>query len=106
MLDRLVSSDGPDSQYVFSVDQNYPNPFNPETTIAFSLPDEMEVTLKIYNTQGQEVRTLLQDVRSAGVYRIVWDGRDNLGRHIASGLYLYRLVAGNNIETHKMLVLK
>lgn len=90
----------------FTVAQNSPNPFNPETTIEFTLPREFEVTLKIYNILGQEVRALVQDVVSGGRHRVVWNGRDTYGQLVSSGIYFYRFQAGPLDETHKMLILK
>jgi hypothetical protein len=77
----------------FALDQNYPNPFNPSTSIRFSLPQQSAVVLKIFNLLGQEVATLIQGVRPAGSYQVIWNGRDNLGRSVGSGLYFYKLTA-------------
>jgi probable HAF family extracellular repeat protein len=90
----------------YSLEQNYPNPFNPATTIRYGLPKEGHVTLKIYNLTGQEVRTLVDDVQSAGLRSLTWDGNDNLGQSIPSGLYIYRLVAGDFAQTRKMSLVK
>jgi len=90
----------------FTVAQNIPNPFNPETTIAFTLPRESDVMLKIYNILGQEVRVLVQDVVAGGRHQVVWNGRDKLGQLVSSGIYFYRFQAGPLDETKKMLILK
>ena len=90
----------------FAVGQNFPNPFNPETTIAYALPRASQVRMVIYNALGQEVRTLINGVQPAGFHRIVWDSRDNLSRQVSSGIYLYRIIAGEFIDTRKMLILK
>ncbi len=83
--------------------QNYPNPFNPETIIRFDLPTQSAVTLKIFDTVGREVTTLLASkVLAAGRYQQIWDGRDAQGRELPSGIYLYRLVAGDFWKTMKM----
>ena len=71
--------------------QNVPNPFNPETVIPFELADVGLVRLTVYSTLGQEVRTLVDEVRSAGRHRVRWDGRDERGRRVGAGLFLYRL---------------
>ncbi len=84
-----------------SLDQNYPNPFNPTTTIAFALPDDQIVSLKIYNTIGQEVATLVNEFKTAGRYSAVWDAKG-----IPSGVYFCRLQAGNVVDTKKMTLLK
>ena len=85
---------------------NYPNPFNPSTTISFSLPKENRVELAIYSISGQRVRTLLSGRMSAGTYSSVWDGRDDSGRPVSSGVYLSRLTAGKNTAVRKMLLMK
>ena len=86
--------------------QNYPNPFNSSTTIRFSLPQQEMVALTIYNLAGQEVATLASSLREAGTYTLRWDGRDGEGRELASGVYLYRLQAGEQVETRKLLLLR
>jgi flagellar hook assembly protein FlgD len=85
---------------------NFPNPFNPTTTIKYDLKDAGKVTLKVYNMLGQEVRTLVSRNESAGFKSVVWDGRDNSGKMVSSGLYIYRLEAGKFIKSHKMLLVK
>lgn len=90
----------------YSLDNAYPNPFNPETTIRFSLPKGESVSLQIYNTTGQLVKTLHQGFVEAGTYESVWDGTDEDGRNAASGLYVYRLVAGNFTESKRVTFLK
>ncbi|MFQ5864037.1 MAG: FlgD immunoglobulin-like domain containing protein [bacterium] len=90
----------------FSLSQNFPNPFNPETTIQYQLPEDNRVTLKIYNLLGEEVRTLVDQQQPAGSHTAVWDGRDNHGRMVGTGLYLYRLQAGDKIVSNKMLFLQ
>ncbi|MCB5224012.1 MAG: T9SS type A sorting domain-containing protein [Candidatus Cloacimonadaceae bacterium] len=85
---------------------NYPNPFNPETTIAYSIPKAGNASLKIYNTKGQLVRTLVDDVRDSGNHSVVWNGCDNEGRSVSSGLYFYRLSSDGNTVTRKMLLAK
>ena len=73
--------------------QNYPNPFNPATTIGFEIPFSSHVVLKIYDVTGREVRTLVDEERSSGSHTIVWDGKDETGRNVASGTYIYRMTA-------------
>jgi flagellar hook assembly protein FlgD len=90
----------------FSLQQNHPNPFNPATMIEFSLPRKGQVELSIYNLLGQRVRVLMDESKPAGMYSAVWDGRDANGREVASGIYFYRLRAGENLATKKMLLLK
>ncbi len=85
---------------------NYPNPFNPSTDISFSLPKSGQVKLVVYNILGAEVATLVDEVRSAGVHRVTWNGVNSSGQQVASGIYLYRLTAGDFAATKKMLLLK
>ncbi len=85
----------------FRLKQNYPNPFNPSTTIEFDLPKTSKVTLKIFNILGEEVATLVSERLSAGSYSYEWDAPN-----LASGVYLYRLQAGDYIETRKMVLMK
>jgi hypothetical protein len=90
----------------FSLSQNYPNPFNPTTTIAYDLQQMTFVTLTIYNTLGQEVRTLVNTQQTAGSYQVKWDGKNDSGNALASGVYLYRLRADDYMETKKMVLMK
>lgn len=86
----------------------FPNPFNPTTTIRYGLRESIHVTLRVYNTAGQEVRTLvdeLQTPREDG-FRVVWDGRNDAGSNVASGIYFYRLQAGSFTKSKKMALLK
>jgi spore coat protein A, manganese oxidase len=90
----------------FSLAQNYPNPFNPSTTISFQLPANEKVELKIFNNIGQEVRTLANARFDAGVHHVVWDGKSNGGQAVASGMYIYKIKAGNFAMTRKMSLLR
>ncbi len=90
----------------YALSQNYPNPFNPTTTINIALPEASNVVLTIYNALGQEVRSLKTDYLNAGNYSVTWDGIDNAGNMIPSGLYIYTLTAGNHNFSKKMLMLK
>ncbi len=83
------------------LEQNYPNPFNPSTTISFSLPEASEVQLNIYNILGQQVATLVNDVKNAGSYKINWDASN-----LSSGMYIYRLQAGSKVITNRMILMK
>jgi hypothetical protein len=91
---------------LFTLNQNYPNPFNPVTIIDYTLPSRADVTITIFNLLGQTVRTLVNNQQAAGSYSITWDGRDNSGKTAASGLYFYRLQAGDFAESKKMIMLK
>lgn len=91
----------------FNLSQNYPNPFNPTTTIRYDLARAGQVSLVIYNLLGQKVHTLVgNQYQQTGRYTITWDGRNDAGAVVASGVYLYRLQAGNFVRTRKMLFLK
>lgn len=89
-----------------SLGQNYPNPFNPNTTISYSLKGDTAVKLEVYNLKGQKVRTLCSAPRKAGTYTAVWDGKDESGKSVGSGVYLYRLRANNETIQRRMLLLK
>lgn len=90
----------------FELKQNYPNPFNPETNIAFSIPDNRKVKLEIINLLGQKVKILLNENLPAGHHVVTWDGRDELGFMAATGVYFYRLIAGEHTQSKKMVLLK
>ena len=91
----------------FALANNYPNPFNPATTIKYALPQAADVQLTVYNVVGQPVRTLVADHQSAGRYVVEWDATNNNGHSLASGMYFYRLQAGEEfLEIKKMLLLK
>ncbi len=94
----------------FSLHQNFPNPFNPETQIRYDIPetstDKLRVSLAIYNIRGQLIRQLVDEKKAAGAYRVVWDGRNDQSRRVATGTYFYTIKAGSFKETKKMLMLK
>lgn len=85
---------------------NYPNPFNPTTQIRFDLPKNARVQLRIYNTLGQLVATLVDEVRSAGSYAIKWDGKTSAGENVAAGLYICQLKAGSFVGVRKMVLIR
>ncbi len=85
---------------------NYPNPFNPTTTVEYDLPVSCQVNLKVYNVLGQEVITLVNAMEQAGHKSVVWNGRNNAGEAVASGVYMYRLAAGNFVQVKKMQLIK
>ncbi len=90
----------------FALGQNYPNPFNPSTSINVAISQTSQVRITIYNMLGQEVRTLFDGQMEGGVKTINWNGKDQIGRTVASGTYLYRMRAGNFVATKKMVLLK
>jgi hypothetical protein len=85
---------------------NYPNPFNPETSIKFALVKEDFVTIEIYNIKGEKVKTLLNSYKNTGVHNVIWNGTNDNGNTVSSGIYFYRLRAGELNETKKMLLMK
>lgn len=85
----------------FRLDDNYPNPFNPETNISFTLPEKSFVTLKVYDTLGREIKELVNDFKDKGNYKVTFDGSN-----LSSGIYYYKLTAGNNNSIKKMLLIK
>ncbi len=90
----------------YTLEQNYPNPFNPSTTIRFSLLEDGLVRLTVYNVMGQAVKTLADRHITAGSHEVTWDGNDQSGRTVSSGIYFYRLEAGDVEMTKRMLLLK
>ncbi len=90
----------------FLLFQNYPNPFNPSTTICYELPAACRVQLTIYNIMGKKVETLVEGVKTNGYFETIWDGTDNLGRNVESGIYFYKLQTRTQIETRKMALIK
>tara|TARA_R110002124_G_scaffold201629_1_gene368179 strand:+ start:322 stop:5559 length:5238 start_codon:yes stop_codon:yes gene_type:complete len=91
----------------FNLYQNYPNPFNPSTTIGFDVPNaRTQVRLEIYNILGQRVKTLVNDVYTAGRYKVIWDGTNNVGGQVSTGVYIYRLQAGDIVQSKKLTFIK
>lgn len=86
--------------------QNYPNPFNPETTIQYSLLQESKVELNIYNIKGQKVKTLVNETLESGNHTVIWNGTDNNGKSVSSGIYFYKMKTDNHEETKKMILMK
>lgn len=85
--------------------QNYPNPFNPSTTIAYLVNERIDVQISVINILGQNIRNLFSGMQNPGNYQIVWDGKDEVGQAVSSGIYFYRLDAGNFSQTRKMILL-
>lgn len=90
----------------YALQQNYPNPFNPTTNIRYSILQQGPTTLVIYDLLGREVRTLVNETVNAGNYEKTWDGKNNFGSQVASGIYIYRIQSGSFISTKKMMLLK
>ena len=90
----------------FSVSPNFPNPFNPATRIKYELPASGPVELVVYSLLGGRIRTLVSREVEAGYHQVEWDGRNDAGVPVTSGVYLYRFTAGNFLMTRKMILLK
>jgi len=91
----------------YTLEQNYPNPFNPSTSIRFTLPLDKNISLKVYDILGNEVKTLVANEKMAkGSYEVTWDGSNNSGIKVASGQYIYSLEYGNFSKSMKMTLLK
>ncbi|NQV42488.1 MAG: SBBP repeat-containing protein [Candidatus Marinimicrobia bacterium] len=97
---------GPELPVSYALDQNYPNPFNPQTTLQYQIPEVQDVSLVIYNIQGQEVATVSAGYKLAGMYSLEWDARDQRGEMVSTGVYFCRLQAGEFSQTIKMIYLK
>jgi hypothetical protein len=110
VLRNLVVSVGspkePAAPRQFTLQQNYPNPFNPATTIRFNLPKSMRVEIAIYDLYGQLIRTLLSQTMMNGGHVVAWDGRNDAGELVVSGVYFYRLQAGDLVQSRKMVFVR
>jgi len=110
LVDKVTSVEGsqgnlniPES---FELGQNYPNPFNPETKVRYTLMRQGEVELSVFDILGRKVKTLTQSKQAAGTYVVSWDGKDNAGRVLSSGIYFYRMRFGSSNKTRKMVLMK
>jgi len=90
----------------FELLQNYPNPFNPETRIEFALPEEQNVRLEVYDISGRRIRTLVDQKMSAGLHQVNWNGENDYGNQVGSGVYIYRMNAGTYESSKKMMLLR
>src|SRR5690606_6437901 len=86
--------------------QNYPNPFNRTTVLNYQIPSPELVTLEIYNALGQQVRPLVNQMQPAGYYTVEWDGKNASGNNVSSGMYLYKIKAGNFVSVRKMMLVR
>ena len=102
----LLALDGIGLPDVFALHNNYPNPFNPVTNITYDIPEVAEVRLDIYNVAGQKVRTLTQGHHEPGRYRIQWNATNDFGQQLSSGMYIYRIVAGDFVSVKKLILMK
>jgi len=106
LTEAIVSIGKENLPYKFALNQNFPNPFNPTTTIRYSLAKTSDVKVTIYNMMGQEVRTLINGNMNAGLYELVWNGRNGSNQKVASGVYLVKMVAGDFTQTRKMVLIR
>ena len=90
----------------YSISQNYPNPFNLSTAIRYTIPKRSKVTISIYNVMGRKVNTIVVESKRTGSHTAYWDGADKAGKVVSSGVYFYRIRAGDFVETKRMLLLK
>ncbi len=104
--DPTSSDEDTTTPNIVNLQQNYPNPFNPTTTIAYSVKEEAEVSIDVYNLKGQKIKTLVNDHKQPGNYNVIWEGRDDNGNSVASGIYFYRLKSGNESGAKKMVLMK
>lgn len=91
---------------VYALSHNFPNPFNPTTTINYSIPQAGNVSLVIFNVAGQKVKTLVNELKAPSFYKVVWDGKNDNGESVATGMYFYKLVSGNYSKIVKMTLMK
>ncbi len=106
LVSDVADNENPGVVKEFNLGQNFPNPFNPSTTIEYSLPENAQVTLTIYNILGQKVSTLIDRSIAAGTYRVIWNGTNEAGVPVAGGLYIYRLQTDKATITRKMILMK
>jgi len=101
---EALDSTKPVSEY--ALNPNYPNPFNPQTTIAYQLPQAGQVKIAVYNLLGQQIRTLVMEYQPAGRYQVQWDARNEQGKLVANGVYLYQMQVNDFVTTKKLILMK
>ncbi|MBU2506454.1 MAG: T9SS type A sorting domain-containing protein [Bacteroidetes bacterium] len=90
----------------FDLFQNYPNPFNPQTTIRYNVAKRSVVIIQIYNLPSQKIATLVNETKETGRYSVIWNGTNDYGLSVASGVYLYRFYAGDFVDTKKLMLIR
>jgi hypothetical protein len=90
----------------FELSQNFPNPFNPLTTLKYALPSAAFVSLVVYDIYGKRVAELVNNRQDAGIYKVSWNGKNDLGIHVSSGIYFCRIITGDFVKTTKMILLR
>ena len=103
-IQSSVENDG--VPHVFSLKQNYPNPFNPTTTISYVIPQKSQVSITIYDILGNQIKTLINQEQSSGYQKIVWNSKDNNGKAVSAGIYIYQMVTESYRTTKKMVLMK
>ncbi len=103
LLDLIVFID---TSFEYSLSQNYPNPFNPVTKIKYTLKYDSKVTLTIYNILGQLVKEVVDSFESKGLKEVLWDGTNEYGNQVSSGVYFYKLTAGDFVDQKKLVIIK
>jgi len=104
LTDMEVIDEGKVDEYF--LEQNYPNPFNPSTEIIFQVKEASNVVLKIYDILGREVKTLVDEEKNNGIYKVTWNGDNNFGEQVGSGIYFYKIQTGSYSNTKKMMLLR
>ena len=105
-ISDMLGIDGENLPTEFALHNNYPNPFNPVTNILYDIPEVSDVTLEIYNVMGQRVRTLVQGSHEPGRYQITWNATNDFGQGLSSGMYIYRIQAGDFVSVKKLVLMK
>jgi len=105
-LNPVANEDNTEIPLVTALQKNYPNPFNPETTIRYSLSNNGPVKIQIYNIKGQLIRNLVNENKKAGNYTVIWNGKDEQGKSVSSGIYFYRMQSSKYSATQKMMLMK
>ena len=105
-ISPMLSIDGSAIPEVFALHQNYPNPFNPVTSIQFDIPEQSEVRMDIYNLMGQRVATLVNNTLEPGFHAVKWNGTNDFGKQLSSGMYIYRISANNFTSVKKLILMK
>jgi hypothetical protein len=106
MINADILNEAPSHDATAGLRSSYPNPFSGETAIPFILRSGDQVTLEIFDMRGRKIRTLLNDMKSAGLHKIIWNGNDDQGNRLPGGIYLYRLTTGNKISTKRMVLIR
>ena len=92
--------------FSFALHQSFPNPFNPSTEIRYEIPDDLLVSVAVYDVAGRLIRSLINEPKPAGSYSVVWDGKNDIGANVATGVYIYSIEAGKHRQNKKTVFLK